>query len=152
MTASSLHHGYAMSWGNYLFFQSLTANQQICLVLSCIVQSIDTSLGFGRPPSDIDPSLLDTSRLVSIVAGFFLILASAGSKTSFALTMLRLSTGWVRWFIYFVMVSTNLTTAVSASLHWIQCSPVDRLWRQHLEGTCLPLSTVNGFNMFWTGM
>ncbi len=122
------------------------------MVLSCLMQSADTFLGFGKQYSDIDKSNLATSRLLSLIAGFFLILAAAWSKTSFALTLIRISDGWTRRFIYFVIVTTNLIIVVSGILQWAQCWPLRKLWQQEIPGTCLKLAVVNGYNMSAAGM
>jgi len=116
------------------------------------VQTVDTTFGFGREHRDIDASVLATTRLVSIVAGFFLILAAAWSKTSFALTLLRISEGWPRKLVLFVIWTTNIAIGVSAIAQWAQCWPLARLWEgEGLDGQCLPLDLINGYNMFVSG-
>ncbi|KAK5652023.1 hypothetical protein OQA88_10926 [Cercophora sp. LCS_1] len=121
------------------------------LVLSCILQTVDTQIGFGRSHDGLDADTIVTARLVSIVAGFFLILAATWSKTSFAVTLLRISEGWHRKVVIFVIVTVNLAHAVSCVVQWIQCWPVQRLWMQDLPGSCLSLDLVNGYNMFVAG-
>ncbi|KAK4185902.1 hypothetical protein QBC35DRAFT_524652 [Podospora australis] len=126
----------------------------ICLLLSCILQSVDTHFGFGQRDADVtSQDILDMTRLVSVVAGFFLVLAAAWSKTSFALTLLRLTIPTkkcfsVRGMIWFAIWSTNLAIAASGVFQWAQCWPLDKLWRQWLPGQCLRLGIVNGYNMF----
>lgn len=126
----------------------------ICLLLSCILQSIDTHFGFGQRDADVvSQDFLDMTRLVSVVAGFFLVLAAAWSKTSFALTLLRLTRPAKNCFslrsvVWFAIWSTNLAIAASGVFQWAQCWPLDKLWRQWIPGQCLPLGVVNGYNMF----
>ena len=124
---------------------------QISLLFGCIVQSIDTIYGFGTTFSSIDRKNLDNVRLVSVLSGFFLILAVAMSKTSFALTFLRFTSGRVRTFIYFVIFTVNAAQVVSATFQWIQCWPIEKLWHQDIEGKCIPLALANGYNMATAG-
>jgi len=121
---------------------------QISLIVSCIMQSIDVHFGFGKDSSTIEPSLVSTHRLVSVIAGFLLILAACWSKTSFALTLLRISHGCPRRWIIFVICTTNFFFAGSGLVHWVQCWPLRLLWEHHLEGHCIPRRYVNLYNIF----
>lgn len=123
---------------------------QCCLVISCVLQTVDTTLGFGRQLEESDPNK-DTTRLISTIAGFFLILAAAWSKTSFAVTLLRISDGWPKRLVIFVLVTTNVAIALSGVLQWAHCWPLRKIWEQSIDGTCLPLEVTNGFNIFVTG-
>jgi len=116
------------------------------------MQSIDVHLGFGKDFGAIKAELVSTARLISVFAGFFLILAACWSKTSFAITLLRISHGWPRRWVIFVIFTTNFFLAGSGVLHWAQCFPFRRLWEQDVEGNCMPLEIINGYNMFTSGM
>ncbi|KAK3316833.1 hypothetical protein B0H66DRAFT_478826 [Apodospora peruviana] len=136
-------------WDDYFLIVSW-----ISLLLSCTMQSTDTLLGFASRNHEIKPGDLDTIRLISLIAGFFLILASGWSKTSFAITLLRLvvqpavhKSDWVKRFLWFVIVTTNLAVGVSGFFQWVQCTPFDKLWRHSLEGDCLPKNTINTYNI-----
>ena len=129
----------------------LTPQSQATLILGCILQSYDVKLGFGKNFAEIDPALVPTTRLVSVIAGFFLILTACWSKTSFALTLLRISEGWPRRWVLFVIWSTNIVITLSGVVQWAQCWPLKKLWEQDLDGTCLPLEFINGYNMFAAG-
>lgn len=125
---------------------------QVSVIISCIMQTVDTTFGFGKEHRDIDAGILATTRLVSTAAGFFLILAAAWSKTSFALTLLRISEGWPKKLVLFVIWTTNIAIGVSAITQWAQCWPLARLWEgEGVEGQCLPLGLINGYNMFVSG-
>ena len=52
----------------------------------------------------------------------------AWSKTSFAVTLLRLSSGMTKAFIWFIIISLNITIIVAALVPWIQCNPIARTW------------------------
>jgi hypothetical protein len=127
------------------------ANQQPrrshLIIVSCIVQSVSVQFGFGKEFGAIAPELVGTARLISVIAGFFLILAACWSKTSFAITLLRISYGWTKRLVIFVICSTNFFFVASGVIHWAQCWPLRLLWEQELEGECPPIQIVNGYNM-----
>jgi hypothetical protein len=61
---------------------------------------------------------------VADAAGFFSILAALWSKTSFAITLARISEGWILKTVWVIIVSTNLIMGASAVLVWIRI-PID---------------------------
>jgi len=71
-----------------------------------------------------------------LLAGSFSILAAAWSKTSFALTLLRLCEGKTRFFVWFVIISINILMDLSGLVLYIQCSPVEKNWNINVAGTC----------------
>ncbi len=89
--------------------------------------------------------------LVSYVAGFFSILAACWSKISFAITLLRIATVTqtrVKVLLWTIIVSVNLVLGTSATLHFAQCWPPERLWKAHSVGSCLPRYVVIDYNIF----
>ncbi|KAK4196750.1 hypothetical protein QBC40DRAFT_233635 [Triangularia verruculosa] len=140
------HRGRRLWWDDYILVASWMA-----LILGCIFQTVDTTLGFGRSHHGIYPENLETTRLLSTVAGFFLILAAAWSKTSFAATLLRLAETeeWLKKLVWFAIWTTNICIAGSCIIQWAHCWPLDRIWRQEVPGgKCMPISLMNGYNMF----
>jgi len=51
------------------------------------------------------------------LGGFFSIVSAAWSKTSFAITLLRISDGWTYKFIWFIIISVNLSLGLAAAVH-----------------------------------
>jgi hypothetical protein len=152
MTMFLLHHGYVCNAQGLHTYVKANFHQQVSLFLSCVLQTVSTTLGFGKAGTAVDQHAADTTRLVSLIAGFFLIIAAAWSKTSFAITLLRLSDGRMKKFIWFVILSTNLVIAASGVFQWVQCWPLEKLWRPELTGMCLRKRVVNGYNIFTAGM
>ena len=99
----------------------------------------------------MDPEKMPTQALISYIAGFFTILGTIWSKTSFSITLLRISTGRLRWLVWFIIISVNLVLGVSATIHWTQCWPLKKLWNYNMEGTCLPLQVVQSYQIFASG-
>jgi hypothetical protein len=65
--------------------------------------------------------------------------------------LLRISTGRVQLFVWFIIVSVNLVLGANGTIQWVQCWPVRKLWYWELEGSCLPPKTVQNYNTFVAG-
>lgn len=52
-----------------------------------------------------------------------LVFASALSKTSFAMTVLRLVTGYMRWVTWAILISTNIFFGINLILLWVIFNP-----------------------------
>ena len=84
-------------------------------------------------------------------AGSLTFVAAIWSKTSFALTLLRLTEGWVKWAIWFIIVSMNVFMGLSAMFNWIQCTPIDKMWYPDKDGACWDPEIVPNYNLFSGG-
>jgi len=113
--------------------------------------SAAVSLGYGKHIWDMDPTVFPPLILVSNVAGTFSILAALWSKTSFAMTVLRISTGWVRWAVWMIIVSLTVIMGAAAAFEWIKCTPVEKNWNKKLQGTCWPTEVVIYYYSFSSG-
>ena len=85
------------------------------------------------------------------MAGSFSILAALWSKTSFAITVLRISTGWTKKLVWFIIVSVNVALGLSIAFTWGQCVPFQKIYNPRLEGKCLPKSYQIRYNIFTAG-
>lgn len=36
-------------------------------------------------------------------------------------------------------------------MQWVHCWPTRKIWQQDIDGYCLPLDVINGYNMFSAG-
>ncbi|TQN63630.1 hypothetical protein CSHISOI_11786, partial [Colletotrichum shisoi] len=87
------------------------------------------------------------------LAGSLSIIAAAWSKTSFALTLLRIAQESperrMKRLVWLIIVSINVALGLSVLFTWIQCWPVEKTWRTaSTPGTCWPKSVVMGYNVF----
>ena len=64
------------------------------------------------------------------------ITAIVWTKTAFAVTLLRLTSGTMKAFVWFVILSTNIAMGLGAMVPWIQCVPLAKGWNRTLEGSC----------------
>lgn len=94
--------------------------------------------GFGKHPWD-NPNV---PTILSMVRTTFIVTAATWSKTSFAVTMLRLCEGWVRWAVWFIIITLNAISGVNAMIGWVSCTPIQKSWDMTVEGKCLDLSTI----------
>ncbi|KAK4124425.1 hypothetical protein N657DRAFT_390811 [Parathielavia appendiculata] len=120
----------------------------LCLVVDCSLISACINLGFGRPLTQFKAGNLAPFLLYSNLAGTFSILAALWSKTSFAVTVLRISSGWVKASVWFIIVTVNACLGVAIVITWAQCTPVEKVWRPGLDGECWPKSIQVKYNIF----
>jgi hypothetical protein len=113
--------------------------------------SLNTSNGFGTHRVLLTDDQLRATSLYTKITSTLSITASAWSKTSFALTMLRITEGrrLMTVFLWFALVSINLTKAGSATVGWIACRPLRKAWDPFVVGgTCWPPKHTADYNMF----
>ncbi|OBR13188.1 Integral membrane protein [Colletotrichum higginsianum IMI 349063] len=125
-----------------------------CAMLAlCAFITVDVSYDFGKHNWDITPGNWSWLLLYANLAGSLSIIAAAWSKTSFALTLLRIAQEsperWMKRLVWFIIVSINVALGLSVLFTWIQCWPVEKTWRTaSTPGTCWPKSVVMGYNVF----
>jgi hypothetical protein len=129
----------------------LTKTNQLCLLICTIVNQIQVGLGFGKHVGDVDPANLPQIGMLSEFEGFFAILGNLFSKVSFAITMLRITNGWVRIAVWGAIVTMNLFMLSSGLFVWIQCTPVEKYWLPDTPGTCWSPDIVRVYNTFSGG-
>ncbi|KAK3900422.1 hypothetical protein C8A05DRAFT_35945 [Staphylotrichum tortipilum] len=130
-------------WDDWLLLMSWLVNLVgVCIISYCI------SLGLGKHSWDISPgNFVPLAKAFNITATMSIV-ASIWSKTSFALTILRLTNGWLRRLVWFLIVTTNVAMGVSALINWIHCTPIQRLWDYQVEGSCWPNNIMLHYDVF----
>lgn len=121
----------------YLGLSGLTRLVKIFLLISVIFVHETVLLGFGKPPTAY-PSyeqLIFTAKLGGCGATFA-IAATGISKTSFGVTMLRLTSGKTRKFIWAILISINFFLGLSGLFIWIECIPLEKTWDPSVPGAC----------------
>ncbi|KAK4459330.1 hypothetical protein QBC42DRAFT_232002 [Cladorrhinum samala] len=120
----------------------------ICVLVSTAMLTEGTKYGIGMHYEDMEYTKMPMVALISYSAGFANILAAAWSKTSFGITLLRISSGWDKWLIWFIILSVNIVLGVSAAIMWTRCWPVAKLWHPEIEGTCWTTVTLERYQTF----
>lgn len=99
-----------------------------------------TTIGVGQHFSDLKGGLktsdMDGLQLVVIIATVFSVMGGAWSKTSFALTLLRLTKGTIYYVIWFIIISMNAVLTFNAILQFLWCQPASVAWHSGAGGTC----------------
>lgn len=137
--------GRGLWWDDYVLITSW-----ICLGLASGFTTAATTFGYGKHLWDIESGKFLPLNVVATFAGFFSILAAVWSKTSFAMTVLRISNGWMRWAIWFIIMSVNVILGTSAIFQWIRCMPVQKVFDSSVPGECWPQDVVTTYNTFST--
>ena len=121
---------------------------QVALVASCWLQTISVRFGFGKHTDDIPPEDINYLLLLGFSSGFASILAAVWSKTSFAVTLLRITTGWYKRLVWFLIITVNLILGANATIQMGSCWPPERLWQPQIEGKCLSRQIMLRYNIF----
>lgn len=80
---------------------------------------------------------------------FFTLISIPTSKTSFAVTLLRIvAKDWQKWFIWFVIVTMNIVMWMCAILLFCQCQPIQKNWKKDTPGSCWESSVQDNYSIF----
>lgn len=146
----NLSQWYQTEW--YEGHETLLTWNQISLAVSGAFVSWSITLGFGKPLSQFNFDNLHIYLLIVNLAGTFSILAALWSKTSFAITVLRISSGWVKGLVWFTIITVNLSLGVAIAITWGQCTPIEKIWQPSLDGDCWPKYIQIKYNIVTAGM
>ncbi|KAK0639067.1 hypothetical protein B0T16DRAFT_236397 [Cercophora newfieldiana] len=92
---------------------------------------------YGRHTWDFHPPDLDGFVLTTAVRATLTVTAIAWTKTAFAITLLRLTDGWIKTTLKVIIVTMNIAFAATALIFWVQCTPIQKSWTPTMEGTCI---------------
>ncbi|KAK3495204.1 uncharacterized protein B0T23DRAFT_403968 [Neurospora hispaniola] len=122
------------------------------LKTSIFIVTIATSKGLGEHVQAIPEDNLPAIGLLGNFIGTLSILASVWSKTSFALTLLRLLSGrWTKDLLWLGVATIHVFLIVNALFMWIRCSPAAKTWDTYMEGTCWDNQVYPQYAMFAAG-
>jgi len=139
-------------WDDYI----LTA-AWVCLAVSSILHTVNVVVGgYGKHLWDVGSNytigvIIDTFLRLNIISTLTTT-ASVWTKTSFALTLVKLCDGWTRRSIWAAIVLMNAIMLVACVLPWTRCKPISATWNflQEELGQCLPIGLFVGYNTFAT--
>jgi hypothetical protein len=78
-------------------------------VIAVSINSYIVSLGFGQHMVTISEQNLEKIKLNTIIVAAFGIIATTTGKTSFAITLYRITTErWMKYFLIFVIITVRL--------------------------------------------
>ncbi|KAJ0115081.1 hypothetical protein N8I77_009725 [Diaporthe amygdali] len=138
----SAHKG--LWWDDYIVLAAW-----VMLLADVIVTTVAAEAGLGKHIDSVTGDTLVRTMLLSAVAQTLTILGAAWSKTSFAVTLLRLTVvSHVRYLVWFIIVSLNLFLTFTAFLPLFQCTPIGRSFDPSVEGKCWDRTLVLVLTMF----
>ncbi|KAF5634279.1 phenylacetyl ligase [Fusarium sp. NRRL 52700] len=120
----------------------------VCLAIGTGLVIYNVTLGFGKDQSQVDPAVVPTIALTGTIFGIFGVLSASWSKTSFALTLIRLVDGWTSWFLWFLIISTNIIMDLVIVFSFVKCTPAKKVWHSSLPGTCWNPMVATYYNIF----
>ncbi|KAL1893490.1 hypothetical protein Sste5346_006318 [Sporothrix stenoceras] len=110
--------------------------------------SVMVHVGYGKHSWDVTlPDVLAVQPL-ALTRATFVVTAAVWSKTSFAITVYRLSSPKVKWALIFIVVSMNLAMGLGCVFSWVTCRPIRKAWDPAVEGTCWSIQTLNKYSLF----
>jgi hypothetical protein len=59
------------------------------------------------------------------------------SKISFGITLLRLTDGWLRYYVWFGIATLAIFATPVAVIPWVQCKPLAKTFLDLIPGTCI---------------
>ncbi|KAK1585766.1 uncharacterized protein LY79DRAFT_518243 [Colletotrichum navitas] len=134
-------------WDDYVLIASWT-----CLLISVSLTSYIISLGFGKhiyvvPPVNI-PKIGLTSNIIITTS----ITSAVWSKTSFAMSLLRIKEeGSMKYVIWAVIISMNVFMGLNALASWVQCTPIQKVWMPQMPGSCWDPRVAAYYDIFASG-
>ncbi|GAB1317012.1 Rhodopsin domain-containing protein [Madurella fahalii] len=127
-----LSTGRRLWWDDWVLIASLS----VIIVNDVLTTVLVKEFGLGRHSWDMTPG--DPVRFLLLLSSRATVTISAvvWTKTAFAVTLLRLTDGTMRRFVWFIIVSLSVTMGFSAAVPWIQCAPLAKGWDSSIPGTC----------------
>jgi hypothetical protein len=124
-----------------------------CLLCAYAALSIaSTHFGIGQHISTLSADQIVEALKIWIIASALGPVSIATSKSSFALTLLRLATArWHVVLLWFVLVTTNLSLCICGILVLARCTPIERIWDFSVPGTCVDAAQLLRFAVFSGG-
>lgn len=106
----------------------------------------------GKREVDLKPGNEVPMYKYFFIGEVFTLVAIPVSKTSFAITLLRITTkAWQKWFIWFVIITVNIIYWLCALLLLVQCKPIAKNWDKELPGTCWEAGVQDHYAVFAGG-
>ncbi|KAK4233264.1 hypothetical protein C8A03DRAFT_39037 [Achaetomium macrosporum] len=121
----------------------------VCVLIESALLTHMTTLGYGLHFWDFPLNNIQAIMLPTNVAGTFSVTAAVWSKTSFGLTLLKITDGWIKKLTWFCIISMNIAMGLSALFPWVYCSPIQKAWDLSVQGgSCWAMSTIVSYDIF----
>ncbi|KAK4445941.1 hypothetical protein QBC34DRAFT_357576 [Podospora aff. communis PSN243] len=113
----------------------------LALTADAVINTYNLTLGFGSHASTLPASSIPPITLLFHISSSLATLGAVWSKTSFGLTLLRITSTrehqTLKACVWFIIVTMNLAMSISVLVTWIQCNPVEKVWDpERVNGIC----------------
>lgn len=105
-------------------------------------------IGYGVHWYDFDWTKLGDMVKALQLQSCFILIAIIWSKTSFGVTLLRLTEKRMRWIVWFCIITTNIFMGLSILFNFVHCTPVQSTWDTTVEGECWGGNTLLNYHIF----
>ncbi|RYO08635.1 hypothetical protein AA0119_g1411 [Alternaria tenuissima] len=125
------------------------------LLVQVILNQLAINLGYGRHALDVNLSNFNTMIYYGASELTISIIAITLSKISFGVTLLRLTSGWTRYYVCFAITTLAVFAIPAATVPWTQCKPIAKTFLDILPGTCVdkrPSVRYGNFQAIWSAM
>jgi len=129
----------------------LTRFKAFLLVQSGVTTNLVFAFGYGKHAWDLPPSNLRDFVIQTLVRFTFSIITIAWTKTAFAITLLRVTEGYIKKLLWIIIATVNIVLGLSALFGWTQCRPLSKQWDLDVPGKCWDHKTVVYYSMFAGG-
>ncbi|KAI1204556.1 uncharacterized protein F4807DRAFT_454604 [Annulohypoxylon truncatum] len=119
----------------------------LVLLVSGVLNTISVATVFFQHDQDERMGVHDAGLLTTITGTLFFV-AAIWSKTSFAITLIRIAGPRLKVVLRIIIVSMNGITSVSVVLRWLQCRPTRLIWDSQANGTCWNRDLILGVTIF----
>ena len=140
-----LSRARSLWWDDHLLIASWLLIMGGDIITTWMVAACD----FGVHSWDFDFTNFDKMSLPLLVRATFSITALAWSKTAFGITLLRLTDGWTKRIVWFLIVTINISLGLTAMLPWLSCTPIRAAWTfNEPNKKCWDQSVMLNYNIF----
>ncbi|KAL2150939.1 hypothetical protein VTH82DRAFT_6037 [Thermothelomyces myriococcoides] len=122
---------------------------RVCITVESALLTYVTTYGYGKHIWDFD-AVNDMPKILipMNVAGTLSVTAAIWSKTSFGITLLQITDGWIKKATWVIIITMNIAMGLSALFPWVNCAPVYKVWNMYAEGTCWDPKVMVKYNIF----
>ncbi|KAL5603913.1 hypothetical protein FOVSG1_006663 [Fusarium oxysporum f. sp. vasinfectum] len=136
--------GRGLWWDDYIALSSW-----VSLVIFISLETyLVVPLKYGSRDCDIPPENLALTATIAAAAYPFLLLSIMWSKSSFGVTLLRITTEWMKRAVWGLIISINVFLGFSILIYYIQCTPVQALWDIRVKGKCWDRDIAMKYHVF----
>src|ERR1041384_6849289 len=118
------------------------------MTVECCLLTYLTTMGYGKHIWDFPMDNMTHLLLPMNICGTLSVTAAVWSKTSFGITLLHLTDGWMKKFTWFCLISMNIAMGLSALFPWVSCTPIKKVWDMFTPGTCWTPEVLVHYNIF----